>query len=672
MSPITEGSLLWEPTPELLTHSTMRRYMDWLRETRGLALDDYASLWRWSVDYLEDFWASLWDFFRIQASCPYTSVLAKREMPGAQWFVGAELSYAEHVFRHKTDARPALLFKSERQPLTAVSWAELERQVAAVAAALRQMGVRRGDRVVAYMPNIPQTLVAFLACASLGAVWSSCSPDFGSPSVIDRFKQIQPKVFFAVDGYQYGGKPFDRRAVVQEIQAALPTLTHVVHVPYLNTTADHRPPTANTEDTAVGGQPSAVVWDALLRADAPLTFEQLPFDHPQWVLYSSGTTGLPKPIVHGMGGILLEHLKALALHSNLGPGSRFFWYTSTGWMMWNYLVGGLLVGATVILYDGSPGYPDMNALWQLAQDSGMTLFGTSAPYIVACLKAGIEPSRTFDLSRLTALQSTGAPLPPEGFRWVYDHVRPDIWLASMSGGTDVCTAFVTGCPLLPVYAGELQCPALGCKVEAFDEDGQPVIDQVGELVITEPMPTMPIYFWNDPANRRYLDSYFTMFPGVWRHGDWIKITPRGSCVIYGRSDSTLNRMGVRMGTSEFYSVVEGIPEVMDSLVIDLEEVGREGYMPLFVVLRPGVDLTDELKARIKGRIRDALSPRHVPDDIIEITEVPRTLNGKKMEVPIKKILMGAAATKAANPDSMSNPAALQPFMDLAARLKRLS
>lgn len=688
---ISEGSLLWEPSEELKATSIMRRYMDWLRETRGVTVDDYQTLWQWSTDHIEDFWASLVDFYGVQFTKPYTKVLASHDMPGAQWFVDGELSYAQHMFRHATSARPAILFQSETQPLTEISWATLAQQVASVAQALRRLGVQRGDRVVAYMPNIPQTLVAFLACASLGATWSSCSPDFGSPSVIDRFKQIEPTVLFAIDGYQYGGKPFDRREAVREIVAALPTLTHVVEIPYLartmddrrqtiddrRQTADGRQQTADDgpssilvgQRSAVDGRPSTVAWDTLLTEEAELRFEPLPFAHPLYVLYSSGTTGLPKPIVHGQGGVLLEHLKAISLHTNLGPGDRFFWFTSTGWMMWNYLISGLLVGATIILYDGSPGYPDMNVLWKLAEQTRMTKFGTSAPYITACMKAGITPGATFDLSRLKAIGSTGAPLPPEGFAWVYQHIKPDLWLASMSGGTDVCTAFVMGCPLLPVRAGELQCLGLGCKIQAFDEEGAPLINQVGELVITEPMPSMPVFFWNDPNHKRYRDSYFTMYPDVWRHGDWIKITPQGSAVIYGRSDSTLNRQGVRMGTSEFYSVVESLPDVLDSLVIDLEEIGREGYMPLFVVLRPGVELTDDLKRRIKARIREALSPRHVPDDVMAITEVPRTLNGKKMEVPIKKILLGMAADKAANPDSMSNPQALKPFVDLAGRLK---
>lgn len=653
MTSITEGVLLWEPSAERQQRSEMRRYMAWLAQHKGLQFDDYHALWQWSVDNIEDFWASIWEFFDCKAATPFQTVLPRRAMPGAQWFPGATLNYAEHVFRNATPAHPALIFQSERQPAMAMSWAELERQVASVAAALRGMGVRRGDRVVAYVPNIPHAVIALLACASLGAAWSSCSPDFGSASVIDRFQQIEPTVLFAVDGYQYGGKAFDRRATVAEIQRALPTLQRTVLIPYLD-------PQASMNDLA-----NVVLWDDLLHEDAPLQFEPVPFDQPLWILYSSGTTGLPKPIVQGHGGILLEHLKALSLHCDVKPGDRFFWFTTTGWMMWNFLVGALLVGATALLYDGSPGYPDMNALWRFAAATEMTFFGGSAAYIAACMKSGIEPGTMCDLHALSGLGSTGSPLPPEGFAWAYEHIKRDLWLVSLSGGTDLCTAFVGGCPLLPVYAGELQCRSLGAKIEAFNEAGQPVIDEVGELVITAPMPSMPLFFWNDPDGARYRESYFEMFPGVWRHGDWIKITARGTCVIYGRSDSTINRMGVRMGTSELYRVVEAIPDVLDSLVIDVGGLGQEAYMPLFVVLRPGAQLDEALKAEIRQRIRTALSPRHVPDDIFAIPEVPRTLSGKKLEVPIKKLFMGVPLEKAANPGAMSNPQSLAFFVELA-------
>lgn len=651
-------TLLWEATETQKEQANSTDYMQWLAREKGLIVKTRGELWQWSVDHLEDFWASLWEYFHINASKSYTSVLKKREMPGAEWFRGAELSYAEHMFRHATSERPALLFQSEIQPLREVSWDELHRKTSAIAHALREMGVQRGDRVVSYMPNIPETLMAFLACASIGAIWSSCSPDFGTSSVIDRFKQIEPKVLFAVDGYQYGGKQFDRRSIVADIQRELPTLQHTILLPYLNWQA------------TTAGLTNAVLWNDLLANDAELTFEQLPFDHPLWVLYSSGTTGLPKAIVQGQGAILLEHLKQASLELDLKPGDCFFWFSTTGWMMWNLLIGALLVGATVLMYDGSPAYPDIDALWKYAQDTGMTFFGTSAGYIASCMKAGNEPGKIYDLSKLRGLGSTGSPLPPEGFRWVYEQVKPDIWLASISGGTDVCSAFVGGNILLPVYAGELQCRSLGAYIQAFDEQGQPLIGEVGELVITEPMPSMPLFFWNDPGNKRYLGSYFTVYPGVWRHGDWIMITARGSAIIYGRSDSTINRQGIRMGSSELYRVIEGFPDVLDSLIVGVELPGGNYYMPLFVVLREGVPLDDALKTRIKQALRANISPHHVPDEILAIAEVPYTLSGKKMEVPVKKLLMGLPIEKAVSRDAMKNPHALDYFVEFARKQGR--
>ncbi len=654
-----DGVLLWEPSEELKRQANTTHYMQWLEQEKGLSFHSREELWQWSVDNLEDFWASIAEYFHVKFSQPYTAVLTERKMPGAEWFPGARLNFAEHVFRNATSDRPALLFRSERHELVEVSWSELRQKAGAVARALRAMGVQQGDRVVAYMPNIPETLIAFLACASMGAVWSSCSPDFGTSSVIDRFKQIEPKVLFAVDGYQYNGKAFDRRPIVSELQQSLPTLEKTVLFPYLFKNAD--PSSANLAHT--------VPWHDLLSENAVLEFEQVPFDHPLWVLYSSGTTGLPKPIVQGHGGILLEHLKSLALDLDIKPNDKFFWFTTTGWMMWNLLTSGLLVGAVVLLYDGSPSYPDIGALWKFAQDSAMIFFGTSAGFITSCMKAGIEPGKTYDLSKLRGLGSTGSPLPPEGFRWVYEHVKSDIWLASISGGTDVCSAFVGGSILLPVYSGELQCRSLGAKVEAFDEQGQPLLNEVGELVITEPMPSMPLFFWNDPGNKRYQESYFNMYPGIWRHGDWIQITARGSAVIYGRSDSTLNRMGVRMGTSEIYRVVEGFPEVLDSLIIGVEYPGGRYYMPLFVVLSDNVELDDALKARIKESLRRNISPHHVPDEVFAIREVPRTLSGKKLEVPVKKLFMGIPVEKAISIDAMSNPQSIQYFIELAGMIK---
>jgi acetoacetyl-CoA synthetase len=506
---------------------------------------------------------------------------------------------------------------------------------------------------VAYMPNIPETVIAFLACASLGATWSSCSPDFGTQSVIDRFQQIEPTVLFAVDGYQYNGRLFDRLPVIADLQKALPTLRKTVLVPYIS-------------DTIELSQLDMVPWPSLLaNQSATLTFEQVAFNHPLWILYSSGTTGLPKAIVQGQGGILLEHMKQLHLDADLKPGDRFFWFSTTGWMMWNLLLGGLLIGTTILLYDGSPAYPDMDTLWKFAQDSRATLFGTSAGYIASCMKAEIEPGKTYDLNTLRTIGSTGSPLSPEGFLWIYEHVKRDLWLASISGGTDVCSAFVGGSILLPVHTGELQCRLLGASVEAFDEQGQPLIDEVGELVITQPMPSMPLYFWNDPTGQRYTESYFSMYPGVWRHGDWIKITPHGSAIIYGRSDSTINRMGIRMGSSEIYRVVEGIPEILDSLIIGVEQPGGRYYMPLFVVLRTGIELDDALKTKIKSMLRTHISPHHVPDEIIQVSDVPRTLSGKKLEVPIKKLFMGVPLEKAVSIDALSNPQALQFYHELA-------
>ncbi len=649
---------LWEPPAELVERSRLTEFMRWLEAERGLALGSYEELWRWSVDDLEGFWASIWDFFGVLADGDPTTVLASREMPGASWFPATRLNYAEHVFAGKEDAETAILHASELRELDELSWGELRAEVAAVAAGLRALGVRPGDRVAAYMPNVPEAIVAFLACASVGAVWSSCSPDFGPASVIDRFAQIEPKVLFAIDGYGYGGKRFDRRQVLAELQAAMPTLERTVVLPYL----DPEPDLSALRD--------ASTWDELAAAGAgaELVFERVPFDHPLWVLYSSGTTGLPKAIVQGQGGILLEHLKKLHLHVDAHPGDRLFWFTTTGWMMWNFLVSGLLTKAAIVLYDGNPGHPDMGVLWDLAERAGVTTFGTSASYIAACMKAGVEPGSGRDLSRLQAVGSTGSPLAPEGFDWVYEQLGADTWLFSTSGGTDLCTAFVGGVSLLPVYRGELQGRALGAAVEAWDEDGNAVIDEVGELVVTEPMPSMPVFFWGDADGSRYRESYFEQYPGVWRHGDWIEITSRGTAIIYGRSDSTINRSGVRMGTSEIYRAVLGIDAILDALVVDVPRPGTEGWMPLFVVLREGAELDEEMRREIARRVRERCSPRHVPDEVFQIAEVPRTLSGKALEVPVKRILMGTPPERAASRDSLANPAALEYFVAMAAEL----
>jgi acetoacetyl-CoA synthetase len=656
-----EAEILWAPTPEMVERSQLTRYMRWLAENRDLHFTDYHDLWRWSVTEIEEFWGTLWEYFEVISDGPYEQVLAERVMPGARWFEGANLNYAEHIFRGKDEHEVAVVYASELRELSELRWGELREQVGAIREGLRALGVTKGDRVVAYLPNGPEALIAFLATASLGAIWSSCSPDFGPGSIVDRFAQIEPKVMFAVDGYRYGGKDFDRMEVVADVAAQIPSLERVVIAPYLSQSPD----LSVLEEHPKAASP--MTWGQLagLGSGIELSFERVPFDHPLWVLYSSGTTGLPKAIVQGHGGILMEQLKKGYFHLDAQPGDRLFWFTTTGWMMWNFLIGGLLTSASIVLYDGNPAYPDMGVLWDLAERTGETTFGTSAAYIAACMKDCVEPSKDHDLSRLRSVGSTGSPLSPEGFDWIYEHVGQDTWLFSTSGGTDLCTAFVGGVPILPVYKGELQGRALGAKVEAFDEDGNSVIDEVGELVITEPMPSMPVFFWGDDDGSRYRASYFETYPGVWRHGDWIEITSRGTAIIYGRSDSTINRGGIRMGTAEIYRAVADLPDVLDSLVVDIPKPGTEGWMPLFVVLREGAELDDELTTEIKRRIRERCSPRHVPNEIFQIAEVPRTLSGKVLEVPVKRILMGEPPEKAASRDSLANPAALDYFTELA-------
>jgi acetoacetyl-CoA synthetase len=632
--------IVWTPSEERIASATITRYREWLNETRGLRLESYHDLWQWSVDELEAFWASIWEFFEVEASAPYERVLARREMPGAEWFPGARLSYAEHAFRGRRDDEVAIRHASELRPLGEWTWGELRASAGAVAGALREAGVAAGDRVAAYLPNIPETIAAFLGCASIGATWSSCAPEFGVRSVVDRFAQIEPKVLLAVDGYRYGGKDFDRSETLAALQRELPTVERTLVLPYL----------------AGGG------WEL---QPAELEFAQLPFDHPLWVLYSSGTTGLPKAIVHGQGGILLEHLKKLRLHLDAQQGDRLFWFTTTGWMMWNLLVGGLLSDASIVLFDGNPAHPDLGTLWDLADAAGITCFGTSAGYVASCHKAGLDPRAGRDLSRLDSIGSTGSPLAPEGFDWVRETLGEDVWLFSTSGGTDVCTAFVGGVPTLPVYRGELQARSLGANVEAWSEDGRPLVNEVGELVITEPMPSMPLRLWGDEDGSRYRESYFSTFPGVWRHGDWIEVTDRGTAIITGRSDATINRGGVRMGTSELYRSVLALDDVLDALVVDVPQ-GDGSRMTLFVVLREGAVLDDGLEAEIRRRIRDDCSPRHVPDEVLSAPEIPRTLSGKILEVPVKRILMGASPDAVASRDSLANPAALAYFEELAA------
>jgi acetoacetyl-CoA synthetase len=645
----TGGRLLWRPTAKAVEQSNLSAYMRWLADERGLRFGDYHELWQWSVDDIEAFWASIWDYFQVGGERSYKRVLGRREMPGAEWFGGARVSYAEHIFRGREDAAVAIIHEAELRERGEMTWGELRAQVAGIAAGLRELGVEPGDRVVGYLPNVPETIAIFLACASIGAVWSCCSPDFGIRSVVDRFAQIEPKVLFAVDGYRYGGKDFDRRDAIARLQGELPTLTHTVLVPYLDT----------------GATLDGTVTLRDMQREGELTFAQLPFAHPLWVLYSSGTTGLPKAIVHGQGGVLLEHLKVLHLHTDLQAGDRLFWFTTTGWMMWNYIVGGLLTDASILLYDGNPATPTLDRLWDFAAETGMTVFGTSAAYISACMKSGVRPAEGRDLSRLKAVGSTGSPLSPDGFRWVYEQVGKDTWLFSMSGGTDVVSAFVGGVPTLPVYEGELQARSLGAAIQAWDEQGRSVIDEVGELVLTEPLPSMPVFYWGDPDGERYRDSYFSVYPGVWRHGDWIEITSRGTAIITGRSDSTINRGGIRMGTAEIYSAVLALDEIRDALVVDIPREGEESWLPLFVVLEQGATLDDDLVRRIRTRVREDCSPRHVPSDVVEIDEVPRTLSGKALEVPVKRILMGTPPEKAASRDSLANPEALDWFVELA-------
>ncbi|NNU44702.1 acetoacetate--CoA ligase [Ramlibacter sp. B156] len=652
----------------------IRRYQQWLRDTRGLSFNDYQALWEWSVRDLPAFWQSIWDYFDIRSPTPYQQVLAEGTMPGARWFEGAQFNYARQVLRHVEPAHaagfPAIISRNEKGRQRELSWPELRRQVASLALHLRAQGLQPGDRVAAYLPNVPEAMVAFLAVVSLGGIWSICAPDMGTNAVLDRFQQIEPKMLIACDGVSYGGKDFDRIAVVAELKAALPSVQHVVI---------HRNLGLATE-----GLPEFTDWTQTIDASGSEVdaFEPLwlPFDHPLWIVYSSGTTGLPKPIVHSHGGIVLVMLGAGALHNDIGCsydrnswGERYHWYSSTGWVMWNAQLAGLLSGTTCCIYDGNPGgskdKPDWGVLWRFASELGVTFFGAGAAFFANCMKAGVDLSQFPELKKVRALGTTGSPLSEDAQRWGTREFqklgKPDIWWCNISGGTDFAGAFIGGNRELPQVPGQMQCRELGASVEAWNEQGQPVIGEVGELVCTKPIPSMPLYFWNDEGNKRYLSSYFDMYPGVWRHGDWLKISPEGGCVIYGRSDATINRHGLRMGTSELYSAVEALPEVLDSLVVDLEYLGRESYMPLFVVLRPGQALDAAMKAKIAGAIRTALSPRFVPDEILQVAEVPRTLSGKKQELPIKKLLLGQPIEKVVNRDAMANPQCLEWYVRFA-------
>ncbi len=661
---IQEGQLLWTPRPEFAETSNVARFQRWLREHRGLQFDDYQALWRWSVTEVEAFWGALWDYFEVDSKTPYKAVLDRRVMRGAKWFEGSRVNYAQHLLRHEAEAgdRTALHHLSELRPLARMSVAELGAQVRVLATQLRAMGVEPGDRVVSYMPNVAETAVAMMATIAIGAVWSSAAPEFGTKTVVDRFSQIEPKVLFAADGYRFGGKDFERTEEVRGIAAALPSLQRVVWLPYLK-------PDAPPPELAGPVAPEVIPWQTVMDhppvAREAFEYAYVPYDHPLWVLFSSGTTGLPKAIVHSHVGALIEHLKLTHFHFGLSDHSAMFFYSTTGWVMWNLVLSALLTGAAAVLYDGSPVHPQPDLLWKLAADTGTTFFGASPTFVQMMEKAGLKPAEQYDLSKLEAIMVGGSPSTPETFAWLYDSVKSDLWVTSQSGGTEIASGFVGASPTLPVHAGEIQARMLGMDVHAWSDDGQELVDEVGELVVLQPFPSMPLYFWNDAEGRRYHESYFDVFPGVWRHGDFIKINERGGCYIYGRSDSTLNRYGVRIGTAEIYRAVEQVEGVADSLAVCCELPGGKFFMPLFVKLKDGYTLDDAMVAAINRKLREDCSPRHVPDRTYAVEQIPYTLTGKKMEVPVRKLLMGWPLEKAASRDAMMNPQSIDYYVEFA-------
>jgi acetoacetyl-CoA synthetase len=654
--PVREGDLLWTPSAEQLAGANVTAFQAWLTK-RGLRFDTYDELWQWSVGDLRGFWQAIWDYCGVDCSVPPERVLGSASMPGAQWFPGARLNYAEHILRQERPGAPAMFEVSECAPLAPVDWADFAGQVRILGTQLRALGIGPGDRVACYLPNVPQTAIAMLATTAIGAIWTSCSPDFGWRGVLDRFRQLTPKVLFCADGYQYGGVQFDRGAELRRIIAGLDTLEQVIWLPHL-------------DPAALAPVPDALRWDQVVDQPAVsaerFAFEQVPFDHPLWVLFSSGTTGLPKALVHGHGGILVEQLKLQCLHMDLKPGDRMLFFTTTGWMMWNFLVSSLLLGVCPVLYDGSPSYPEPDVLWRLAQDAGVTFFGASPAYVEQMSRAGVVPAHSYDLSALRAIMPAGSPVSPECTAWFYQNVKKDVWVATGSGGTDVCTGFVGSVPTLPVYAGEIQARHLGVAAYAFNERGESVVGEVGELVVTEPMPSMPVRLWGDDGDLRYRESYLADFPGVWRQGDFFKVNSRGGCFVLGRSDATLNRHGVRIGTAEVYRVLSRIDEVEDALIVNLDLPGGRFFMPLFVKLADELVLDDGITAQISDRLRREYTPRHIPDAIVQAPDIPVTLTGKKMEVPVREILRGTPADQAANRNAMANPASLDFFVRYAA------